>query len=451
MFDMSKKIIILCAVLALSGCSEVRTDTPEIQPVTESTVQEKTDLSIAFLTNQMYSDFSIEEQAEKFRKSHGNYNLDVNVYMNDGDYYAESAFNRLSLDILSGNVPDVIVAPPEKAHILQKNGYFTDIAPLMENYDGIKQSDLLGNVLESVSENGEIPLIYSSFMLETAAAKTSIAGNVTDWSFEEMKTAFAELPQDDNHDFLYNMLDDGTFRRYVTLKMFSGCIDNNSCGFSEVVPYIMDFISDAKTVGARYKTLNLPDNFENMLYDNRAVVNFFQINGINSSYTFNTCIPFHDEEFTFVGMPSMNKSGAYTTVAYMYGITEKSGNKEGAWEFVSSLFDTGSLTQKSLECRGIPTTKKAVENLCGMGSYISNSIRAPYSYPNSDEKHEISDDKVNQLAEYISTVTLEPYADLQIESIIKEECGAVYAGERTPEECADILSSRVGIYLSEKS
>lgn len=135
----------------------------------------------------------------------------------------------------------------------------------------------------------------------------------------------------------------------------------------------------------------------------------------------------------------------------MYGITETSENKEGAWEFVSSLFETGSLTQKSLEHKGIPVTKTAVENLFDMGSYMNNSIRAPYSYPGSDEKLEISDNTVNQLVEYISTVTLEPYADLQIESIINEECGAVYAGERTPEECADILNNRIGIYLSEKS
>lgn len=448
----SKNLIILCTVFVLSGCSEVKTENPEIQPVSEiTTVQEKTDINVAFLTNQMYSDFSIEEQAKKFRKSNGKYNLDVNVYMDDEDYYAESAFNRLSLDIISGNIPDVIIAPPEKAHILQKNGYFTDIVPLMESYDGIKQSDLLDNVLESVSENGEIPLIYSSFTLETATAKTSIVGNITNWSFEEMSSAFAELPQDDNHDFLYNLLDDGTFRRYVTLKMFSGCVDGNTCDFSKVVPYVMDFISSAKTVGARYKTLKLPENFDNMLYDNRAIVNFFEINGINSSYTISAYMPFYGEEFTFVGMPSLNGSGAYTRVSYMYGITETSENKEGAWEFVSSLFETGSLTQKSLEHKGIPVTKTAVENLFDMGSYMNNSIRAPYSYPGSDEKLEISDNTVNQLVEYISTVTLEPYADLQIESIINEECGAVYAGERTPEECADILNNRIGIYLSEKS
>ncbi len=447
-----KKLIILCAVLALSGCNEVQTDTSEIQPTAESTtIQEKTDISVALVVNQMYSDFSVEEQAEKFGKSSEKYNIDISVYMDDEDYYADSAFSRFSRDMLSGNVPDVIIAPPEKARILKNNGCFTDIAPLMESYDGIEQSDLLDNVLESVSEDGEIPLIYSSFMLETAAAKTSIVGNVTDWSFEEMSAEFAELPQDDNHDFLYSLLDDGTFRRYVTLKMFSGCVYNNTCDFSEVVPYVMDFISSAKSVGARYKTLQLPDNFDNMLYDDRAVVNFFEINGINSSYTHSAYMPFHEEEFTFVGMPSMNGSGAYTTVTYMYGITETSGNREGAWEFVSSFFDTGYLTQKSLEYRGIPTTKKAVENLCSMGSYMSNSIRAPYSYPDSDEQLEITDDAVNQLAEYIGTVTLEPYTDLQIESIINEECGAVYAGERTPEECADILNNRIGIYLSEKS
>lgn len=160
----------------------------------------------------------------------------------------------------------------------------------------------------------------------------------------------------------------------------------------------------------------------------------------------------HGDDFTFVGMPSNNNSGAYTIVNYMYGITETSTNKEGAWEFLSSLFATGYLKQKSLGHNGIPATKEAVDVLCNdTPPSINNSIRDWFEYPNSDEQLEITDEAVNQLAEYIGTVTLEPYSDSEIEDIIKEECDAVFAGEKTPEECADILNNRIGIYLSENS
>lgn len=453
-----KKLIIMCAVLALTGCNSVQADISgepsATDTVSASEITEKTDLTALLIVNQLRGDSTIEEQVRKFNKSSEKYNLNLNIYTDDEDYYANSAFSRFSLDIASGDIPDIVILPPEKANIMKNSGYFTDISPLMDSFDGIKKTDLLDNVLESIEENGEIPLIYNSFSLETATAKTSIVGDLTDWSFEEMSEVYSKLPQDENHDFLYNLLDDGTFRHYVMQKMTSGCIDreNNTCDFSEVIPAVMDFIGSAKTVGARYKTMQIPYDFENMLRDDRAIVNFFEINGINSAYVYQAYTPFHDEEFTFVGMPSENGSGAYTMVDYMYGITETSDNKDGAWEFLNTLFATGYLTEKSLAYRGIPVTKQAVENLCSDRlTYASNSIHEYVSYPDSDENFRITDDAVNQLAEYVGTVTLEPYTDLQAESIINEECGAVFAGERTPGECAEILNSRIGLYLSETS
>lgn len=454
-----KKLIVMCTVLALSGCSSVKADIsgePSLSDTaTTSESTEKTEITVALIVNQLRGDSDIEEQVRKFNQSNKKYNLSINTYMEDDeDYYANSAFNRFSRDIASGDMPDVVILPPEKANIMKNNGYFTDITLLMDNYNGIKKSDLLDNVVESIDENGEIPLIYNSFFLETATAKTDIVGKITDWSFEEMSAEYNKLLQDENHDFLYNLLDDGTFRRYIMLKMTSGCIDseNNTCDFSEVIPTVMEFMGNAKTVGARYKTMQVPYDFENMLRDDRAIVNFFEINGINSSYVNQAYKPFHNEEFTFIGMPSNNNSGAYTTVVYMFGIAETSANKEGAWEFINSLFSTGYLTQKSLNHCGIPTTKSAVDILCNDTlPFVHNSIRQWFDYPDSDEMFEITDKAVNQLAEYIGTVTLEPYSDLQIESIIKEECDAVFAGEKTPEECADILNNRIGIYLSESS
>lgn len=453
-----KKLIAVCAVLVLAGCSNVQTDISseqvlsDIEMSSEST--EKTEITAAFIVNQLISDSDIEEQAEKFNNSNDKYKLNITFYIDDEDYYANSSFNRFSRDIALGNVPDIVILPPEKAQIMKNNGYFTDISMLMDSYDGIKKTDLLDNVVASVEENGKIPLIYNSFFLETATAKTSVVGDITDWSFEEMSAEYNKLPQDENHDFLYHLLDDGTFRKYIMQKMTYDCIDmeNNTCDFSEVIPNVMEFIRNAKTVGARYKTMQIPYDFENMLRDDRAIVNFFEINGINSSYVYQNYMPFHGDDFTFVGMPSSNNSGAYTTVNYMYGITATSENKEGAWEFLNSLFSKGHLTQKSLNHNGIPVTKSAVDSLCNDTlPVINNSIRLYFDYPDSDEKFQITDEAVSQLAEYICTVRLEPYSDSQIKNIINEEYSAVFAGENTPEKCAEILNNRIGIYLNERS
>ena len=41
------------------------------------------------------------------------------------------------------------------------------------------------------------------------------------------------------------------------------------------------------------------------------------------------------------------------------------------------------------------------------------------------------------------------YEDEEVVDIIKEECDYVVNGERTPDQCIDILNDRIGTYLAE--
>ena len=61
----------------------------------------------------------------------------------------------------------------------------------------------------------------------------------------------------------------------------------------------------------------------------------------------------------------------------------------------------------------------------------------------------IDENSAAQLSEYISSVDIDPFRDPQAEDIFYEETAHVLSGERTPEECGDILESRLSAYLSE--
>lgn len=55
------------------------------------------------------------------------------------------------------------------------------------------------------------------------------------------------------------------------------------------------------------------------------------------------------------------------------------------------------------------------------------------------------------MIDFISSVTDAATNEIQIENIITEEAGAYYENQKSAEEVADIIQSRVSLYLSENS
>lgn len=63
----------------------------------------------------------------------------------------------------------------------------------------------------------------------------------------------------------------------------------------------------------------------------------------------------------------------------------------------------------------------------------------------------LTDEQIAYYEEYILGTERTFYVDQNIKNIIWEETQALFGGEASPEQCADIIQNRVEIYLSEKS
>ena len=55
------------------------------------------------------------------------------------------------------------------------------------------------------------------------------------------------------------------------------------------------------------------------------------------------------------------------------------------------------------------------------------------------------------LREYVHGIRKSFYYDHRIQDILMEEAEKMLAGDQTPQECAEMMQSRVSIYLSEQS
>ena len=204
------------------------------------------------------------------------------------------------------------------------------------------------------------------------------------------------------------------------------------------------------------------------IHDNTALVKEQWINGINWYYASEILRTFGNEPMTFVGYPTNNGCGSYTDVAGGFGIMAGSEHKEAAWEALSELFFSDDLQREiSDHGYGVPVRRSTFESLLSKSEYGQSSqapaveasatggksnemktVVSPFECPDGSEIT-LSDEQLRQLADFLSSVKIDPFVNPAMEQIIKEESDYVFEGERSIQQCVDILQNRIGIYLSE--
>lgn len=395
------------------------------------------------------------------------------VNFNEGienDYTDERAFMQARQSIISGEAPDIIALPPEYMIKLYNAGALTDLYELMDEYGGVQADEFLPNVIESFELDGELPAVAESFYINTYYAKTSNIGKEYEsWTPEEAMEFFKNMPEgmrfmeaNDGTDTLIRYMTKMSYTDHAVVSdLQSGDFSGGS--FGDILRFCTENIIEPDRYSDTLADMPADEarvyweEFEYSAINDTQLIFDVQIGGLDNQLTNGTFRHTAGEDITFVGFPTENGSGADVHLnSDMYAISKRSGNKEKAWELLSYIIKQRPRKDNTKGADyGIPVLKKQLESDYNASSDYYNSVNKPTHFPGSplDSEHEvrISDEYKDMLCDYIKSVKLNVYAPYEIKNIIDEECDAVLAGEKTPEECIDILNSRVSLYLSENS
>ena len=204
--------MLACTVSCSKNVESVSSsDAPTSSQTTESGERVNITIALASSPNTWRCWQHIGQKVEELNSSDRPYTVEIKKYdFDEDDLYGDSSVNRLSMDILSGEVPDVVSASPFQLEKFRKNGYLTDLTPLMESGTGMTKEDFLDSVIESVDNNGEISIIYPAFEVYTAAAKTKLVGDKVNWTIDEAIAAYNSF----DRDFLADMYTKYDIRHY---------------------------------------------------------------------------------------------------------------------------------------------------------------------------------------------------------------------------------------------
>ena len=405
----------------------------------------------------VYIDAGIMSRIVRFNKENEKYHirmLDYSVYNTDED--GTAGRTRLNQDITAGNIPDIMVldnAMPVDSYI--EKGLFADLNPYMDGENGIDRSKFLNNIFEAYSRDGKLYQLVPSFYVSTMIGKMALVGEQANWNYDAFEQFIGSVPQGTN--VFSNTTREEVLRRFM--EMAGGAFvdwQNGSCSFdSERFVNFLQFLS------------TIPEEIDYSVYEDQESFNRMQAAYRNDEAflymaTLSDFSVFKEwregvfgEDITFVRFPSEQGSGSAIVPLERFAISAQAADKDAAWQFLKIFLseeyqDSGYGLSVSLE----KLHEMAAESRQNP-YYIDeqgNKVEYNTSYWMGDIEiplHPLREEDTEQIQKLLESLSCVVQTDDNIINIITEEAEAFFEGGKSAEEVAEIIQSRVQLYISE--
>gem|GEM_PF-1817371 len=420
-----------------------------------------------------------DEEIKVFNAESEDYRVEYRNYWNDEKL--ERDYDRLRLDIISGDGPDIIPFDPVFRPDSFGSGVFCDLYEFIDKEPDLKREDFIPNVRKAFERDGKMVMMTPTFWcFKTVTAKSGYAGVRENWSFDDMIAAYNDKPEgmyffDPYEDYYYR---DSIFQSVVLNKFFVD-YDKAECWFdSPEYIKMLNFFSDNE-IGLtwdeyRNQSGDYGDYVQDDVIEGKTFIEFERGNCFSFQQIFQKVRYDYGDDCVFVGYPYDGKeSGSFISLDTCLGIVANSPHKDGAWSFLRYMLSDDyynkpenyydfSVIERIFDDRAQMTVDGFLTFPRGENGKIveGDMIRQDWEIPIREWDGEDFIDK--------GTVKLEPFTqeecdyyknmiknsnvvryDGNITDIVNEETMSFFNYECTAEECAEKIQNRVSLYLSE--
>lgn len=419
-----------------------------------SEIKEKEIITVGII----YATDDVRKKVSDFNKKSDAYRIQIVDYADEVSDRGMSGYydcvNNLGLEFVQGQGPDVIV--DHHAASLQNfaaKGAFEPLDLYFEKDPDISISDLLTNVVDATRVNGNLYTVVPSFYISTCV----VAKDKTDGQKISLKN-YKEICEKNGINPLLGMgymPKDAASDFYETAISSYVDYENGTCDFaSEGFINLLEFLNQFQEGADEEEDFEKYEEFDNYFRENKSLMLEASLNTFEDYKLF--IEGYFGTDVVFNGYPTGDGGKSFITMRMQIAMNKNCKHKDAAWEFMKSFYDDDY--QNKLD-REFPIKVSALETKAVKAQeppyYINSNGQKVYTgdiYGVGTEEiqlDELSAEEVNTVLDFIKSVTDVATSENTIVNIIDEEAGAYYAGQKTAEEVADIIQSRVSIYLSE--
>ena len=390
--------------------------------------------------------------AIKFNRSQGQYHIDVADYDSLTDLY-NAILTKEAVDIINLSGVDV--------ESLSRQGIFEDLMPYLERFQDLAPSDFVEGLLDTYTVNDLLAGIPERFRLETLGGDRGLLEGEPGLTLERL-FAIAErnpeaLPVGEvtkEEVMRYLMM----FNQDAFIDWETGECRFDSAQFREVLEFANRFPDILETVPGE-------DSLPRKTHDGRVL---FAIYNMGSLGAFQYFEGLFGETAAFVGFPTGDgKGGTLLYPRNAFGITAMSQCKEGAWEFIESILEPGQTERMEPEQvyreysyydDAFPSLKRSLDIIAEY-AIEDDRIWAEEGHSFGGriyddgwfmEFHAVTREEIDAVLALVKDA--KPFRSAEGDEIIKiigEEAPAFYSGQKSLEDVAEVIQSRVRIYVNE--
>ena len=409
-----------------------------------------------------YLSSDVRKRVVQFNKSSEQYRIvtkEYDSFSTTDDYMA--GYTQLNNDIISGNMPDILIYDnflPIENYI--NKGLLADVGTLIAQDEELSKKEFMNNVFEAYKVNGKLYEVIPSFSVQTFIGKASILGDRTSWTFRDLNEVMASLPEGTSSfgemtksSFLYYILN---FCGSDFVDVSTGKCNFDSQNFIDMLKYANTFPED---VDYDYDDddawMSYWNDYQSQYREDRTLLRSTYIGSLKDmSYEING---YFGCDVEFVGFPTESGKGSVIgSSSDAFALSAKSANLDAAWDFVRYYLTEEY--QQNIEW-SLPVLKsefmRRAQEATQKNYYMDGNEKVEY-----DDTFEINGEsvvieplsqaQVDQMVSFIESVDTLSYYNPDIANILDEEAASFFAGQKSAEEVAKVIQSRVQIYVDEK-
>lgn len=418
-----------------------------LSPKKEGTAEKKT---VKLAVIKKYSNLS--QMVSDYNKSQDQYHMEVVEYgkNTNGSAQWQEPANRLMMDVLGENVPDLIdigafttfYIEPSYKELMEKS-YIEDLGPYLDQSTKIGREDFEEKVLEMFTCPEGIPAIPTTFALGTLAVSSAELGDRFGWSVSDFMAYDRAHPDMDPVD------------QCDKSKIFSLCVLPNLQSFVDLesgeshfdCPIFRELMKYANSYPQGDGIIYF--NAEEKLVSSLHLMSPYQVQNVHNSF---------DGTGIIIGYPSLDGkplSKIYADAdAITLSICSEGREKAGAWDFMEYVLSHEPITfeSKLRTYGGFASNKnylkKELDDLSRKDGPLSE-VSNIYINGKPVTAHPFTEEERETLQRLLDSVAPSDPRMNVVQNIVMEEREAYFAGQKSLDEVIRIIDNRVGLYLKE--
>jgi ABC-type glycerol-3-phosphate transport system substrate-binding protein len=404
-----------------------------------------------------YVDYTVRQKVFNFNKESNEYKIKIVDYSSlvNSDDYEESA-NQFNLDIVSGNVPDIMYfSTEEPVDSYINKGLFLDLNTYLQNDPELKDVEFVENVMDAFKTGDKLYQLAPSFYIESLATKKDYLGGKETLTLKECD----EMIQGKGVSYLnsFGMYDKQSLLYSGLVMSGSHFIDweTKTCHFDG--EEFINFLEFAN---------KFPDNISDEMWEQYEDTAYMKGDSLFSFAYVNGFRPYRryvDATFggdiRYIGFPNnMGVNCSIIVPEMRFAISAQSKNADAAWQLIRQflLEDYQNEITYEFPIRKSSFDKLAADSMERMYWIDDDGVKQyedDIMYLGDEEVvvQPLTQEEVDYVKDFVGSLTMVYNANENVYNIITEEASAFFSGQKSAKEVADIIQSRVTIYVNENS